>query len=70
MGIKITASRETKDALPLATFHYLFQNEDRVIAITATCADPVKETYGPIFDSAMKSLEAAGTDRPESEASR
>lgn len=64
-GIKITASRETKDALPLATFHYLVQDAERVIVITATCADPVKQKYEPIFDAAMKSLESEKTSQPE-----
>jgi hypothetical protein len=63
-GIKIAAGRETRDALPLATFHYLFQDRDRVIVITATCADPVKERYEAVFDAAMKSLESERSGRP------
>ena len=62
-GIKITASRETKDALPLATFHYLVQDGERVIVITATCADPVKQKYEPIFDAAMKTLQSERTNQ-------
>lgn len=64
-GIKVTASRETKDALPLATFHYIVQDRERVIGITATCADPVTQKYEPIFDAAMKSLESERTNQPE-----
>lgn len=64
-GVKITASRETKDSLPLATFHYLVQDGERIIAITASCADPVKQKYEPIFDAAMKSLELERTSQPE-----
>lgn len=55
-GIKVTARRETTDALPLATIHYLIQDSERVIAITATCAEPVKQKYEPLFDAAMKSV--------------
>jgi len=55
-GIKISAGRANKDKLPLATLHYLFQDSDRIIAITCTCADPVKHKYEPLFDAAMKSL--------------
>jgi hypothetical protein len=55
-GVKISAGRKNTDALPLATFHYLLEAGDRVIAITGTCADPAKVKYEPIFDSAMKSL--------------
>ena len=65
-GIKITASRETKDALPLATFHYLFQDAARVIVVTATCAEPVAQKYEHIFDTAMKSLEAEGASQLDS----
>jgi hypothetical protein len=64
-GIKITASRETKDALPLGTFHYLFQDGGRVIVITATCAGTVKQRYETIFDAVMKSLESERTSQPE-----
>jgi hypothetical protein len=65
-GIKITASRETKDALPLASFHYLFQDAARVIVVTATCAEPVAQKYERIFDTAMKSLEAEGASQLDS----
>lgn len=64
-GGKITASRETKDTLPLAVFHYLIQDAERVIVITATCASPVKQKYEPIFDAAMKSLESERTSKPK-----
>lgn len=64
-GIKVTASRETKDALPLTTFHYIVQDRERVIVVTATCADPVKQKYEPIFDAAMKSLKSERTSQPE-----
>ena len=63
-GVKITAGRETKDALPLATFHYLIQDRERVIVVTATCAGPVKQRYEPIFDVAMKSLESERRSQP------
>ncbi|MCC5848105.1 MAG: hypothetical protein JJU29_08425 [Verrucomicrobia bacterium] len=56
-GTKITARHTSKDALPLAKFHYVFQDGDRLIGITATCASPRKERYEPIFDAAMKSLQ-------------
>ena len=57
-GTKITSERKSNKALPLASFHYLIQDSERVIAITASCADAVKEKYEPIFDEAMKSLES------------
>ncbi len=56
-GAKITAGRENKEALPLALFHYLFQDGERVIVITCTCADPVKQAYEPVFDATMMSLQ-------------
>jgi hypothetical protein len=61
VGVKISADRENIDALPLATYHYLIQDDDRVIVITCTCADTVKRKYEPIFDSAMKSLQSERT---------
>lgn len=57
-GVKITARRETKDALPLTLYHYLLQDGDRVISITCSCAEPVKQKYEPIFDAAMKSIQS------------
>ncbi len=57
-GTKITSERESNKALPLASFHYLIQDAERVIVITASCAEAVKEKYEPIFDEAMKSLES------------
>lgn len=55
-GVKISARRETKEALPLILYHFFFQDGDRVIVITCSCAEPVKQKYEPIFDAAMKSL--------------
>jgi hypothetical protein len=55
-GVKITAYRQTKEALPLAAFHFVFQDGDRVLAITCMCAWSTKLKYEPIFDRAMKSL--------------
>jgi hypothetical protein len=55
-GLKITAHRKNETALPVATFHYLIQDTDRVIALTATCAAAVKQKYEPLFDTAMHSL--------------
>lgn len=57
-GMKITAHRETQESLPLALYHYLFQDGDRVIVLTGSCSDPVKQKYEPFFDSAMRSLRA------------
>jgi hypothetical protein len=57
-GVKVSARRENKDALPIAVFHYLIQDVERVIVITCTCADPVKQKYEPIFDAAMKLLKS------------
>ena len=64
-GLKITASRETKDALPLASFHYLIQDAERVIVVTATCGAPVRQKYEPVFDAAMKSLQSERTRQSE-----
>ena len=55
-GVKIAARRETKEALPLAVFHFLFQDGDRVIVVTCSCAEPVKQKYESLFDAAMRSL--------------
>jgi len=57
-GVKVTARRETKESLPLALCHYLLQDGNRVIAITCSCAEPVKQQYEPLFDAAMKSVRA------------
>lgn len=58
-GVKVSASRETKEALPMALYHYFLQDGDRVIALTCSCAEPVKQKYEPIFDRAMRSLSTA-----------
>ena len=55
-GIKVSAGRENNDALPLALYHYLIQDADRVIVITCLSSYPVGKKYEPIFDAAMKSL--------------
>ncbi len=55
-GFRIAARRENKDKLPLALFHYVIQDTDRTLVITCTCAEPVKQKYAPLFDSAMESL--------------
>ncbi len=55
-GIKVSAGRENNDALPLALYHYLIQDADRVIVITCASSYPVRKKYEPIFDAAMKSL--------------
>ncbi len=66
-GIRIIARRENKDKPPLALFHYFVQDAARTIAVTCTCAEPLKQKYAPLFDSAMASLETehiAQTPRP------
>ena len=57
-GLKITAGRKNKDALPLSILHYLIADTGRVIVITCSCAEPVKAKYEAIFDLAMKSLQS------------
>jgi len=56
-GLKITAGRKNKDALPLALIHYLIAAEGRIIVITCSCAEPVRTKYELIFDQTIKSLE-------------
>lgn len=68
-GVKLTATRLNKEALPLAMFHYLIQDADRIIAITCICADATKLKYEPVFDSAIKSLTSGKPTKP-SEASQ
>lgn len=55
-GVKITVHCQTEEALPLAFFHFILQDGDRVIAITCICAWSVKLKYEPVFDTAMRSL--------------
>jgi len=57
-GIKIVATRKNKDALPLALFHYLIADSNRVIAVTCTCAEPAGAKYEPLFDQAMKAVQS------------
>jgi len=57
-GVRIAARRINKSKIPLALFHYFIQDADRTIAITCTCAEPVKQKYAPLFDAAMTSLES------------
>lgn len=57
-GLRIEATHKNDKALKLATIQYLIQDADRVISITGTCAESVKEAYQPIFDSAIKSLQS------------
>jgi len=56
-GLKIIAARKNEDGLPLALFHYLIADRNRVIAVTCTCAEPAAAKYEPVFDAAMKSLQ-------------
>ncbi len=56
-GVRIGARRINKSKTPLALFHYFIQDANRTIAITCTCAEPVKQKYAPLFDAAMASLE-------------
>ncbi|MEI6810423.1 MAG: hypothetical protein WCN95_17010 [bacterium] len=39
-------------------FHYFFLTGARVIQITCSCPSQVGGKYEPVFDSAMRSLEA------------
>jgi len=55
-AIKISAKRNNSDALPLALFHYLILDQERVIVINCLSADLMRQKYEPIFDTAMKSL--------------
>jgi hypothetical protein len=57
-GFKITATHQTKEALLLTAFHYFIQDSDRALCITCTCADSTKQTYEPLFDNAIKSLQS------------
>jgi hypothetical protein len=57
-GIKVSAKRTNKDSLPIATLHYILQDNERTIAITASCSEPVKDKYEPIFDNILKSLQS------------
>lgn len=61
-GLKVSARRENRDALPLALWHYLFQDGNRVIVLTCSCAEPVKQKYEPVFDLAMRSLRTERSD--------
>ena len=56
-GTRILAHRETRDALPVALYHYVVLDRDRVIQVTCSCSQPVSARYEPIFDTAMKSIE-------------
>ncbi len=56
IGVRVAARRETKEALPLTLYHFLLQDGDRVISITCSCAESVKQKYEPVFEAAMKSL--------------
>ena len=62
-GKKLSASRKNRDGLPLATFHYLLQDAERVICITCTCAEPTRSKYELIFDKALKTLETQNPDK-------
>jgi hypothetical protein len=56
-GVKIRARRRNRDALALAVFHYLIQDDDRVLAITCTCAESVSGRYVSVFDAALRSVQ-------------
>jgi hypothetical protein len=56
-GMKVSARRQTKEALPLALYHFFIQDGDRVIVITCSCAESVKQKYEGAFDAAMGSLQ-------------
>lgn len=60
-GIKIVATRKNRDGLPLAIFHYLIQDAERVIAITCSCSKSTDAKYEPIFDKTLKTLK---TEKP------
>lgn len=57
-GVKISARRTSKNQLALGTYQYVIQGPDHVFALTCTCADSVKTGYEPLFDQAMRTLEA------------
>lgn len=56
-GIKTQSSFHNKQGLPLVRFEYFIQDNHRVIAISCTCAEAVQDTYEPIFDEAIHSLQ-------------
>lgn len=55
-GTRLLVRRATSDGVPVVACHFLIQDGERVIAITCSCAEAVRETYAPLFDEAMRSL--------------
>ena len=57
-GLRIKASRSARDGLALTSWHYLIQDEDRVIVITATCARESAAEFESVFEAALRSLQS------------
>ena len=57
-GTKIVAHRRTRESLPVSLCHYIVLDRGRVIEVTCSCSQPAVSRYEPIFDAAMKSMEA------------
>lgn len=55
-GLRLTSYRNSSDGLPLVSWHYLIQEGDRVIAVTATCARETSTVLAPVFESAVYSI--------------
>jgi hypothetical protein len=63
-GMKITAGRKNNDAVPMSLFHYTVLARDHVFLATCSCSQPVAGRYEPVFDAAMKSVEAEPVTQP------
>jgi len=55
-GHRLTSHRYSREGLALISWHYLIQEDDRVIAITATCARETSDRLAPVFDAAVSSI--------------
>ncbi|GEM_PF-2024256 len=55
-GWKLSSTRRSKDGLLIQGYHYLLQDDQRVLLITGSCAEASAAFYEAQFDQAMRSL--------------
>ena len=58
-AIKTRATRQTREDMIIALFHYAVFDQTRVIQITGACAEQTAAKYEPVFDAVVSSIQTS-----------
>ena len=57
IGEKAESTKKNAQNIPLVMYHYYFVGTEKAYIITAICPEVTLPKYGPVFDTAIKSIE-------------